>query len=71
MFVDLGDRKGGTIVLLVVVDFEKPQLEREIFEEGFSWYPKPLRKESPVLERVARGIPSMLDVVRFAGKAGS
>jgi len=39
VFVDLNDRKGGTIVLLVIVDFEKPQLDREIFEEGFSWYP--------------------------------
>lgn len=71
MFVDLGDRKGCRVVLFVVVDFGKPQLDREILEEGVSWYPKSLRKESPVPERVAREFPSMLDGVRFAGNAGS
>ena len=70
MFADFGDRKGGRIVLLVVVDFGKPQLDREILEEGLSWYPKSLRKESSVPERVARSVPSMLDGVRFAGKLG-
>jgi hypothetical protein len=71
VFVELGDRKGGTIVLLVVVDFQKPQLDREILEEGFSCYPKLVRKESPVPECVVREVASMLDCVRFGGKSGS
>jgi hypothetical protein len=71
VFVDLGNRKGGRIVLLVVVAFGKPQLDHEIFEEAFSCYPESLHKEGPVLESVAREVPSMLDGVRFAGEAWS
>jgi hypothetical protein len=71
VFVDLGDRNGSRVVLFVVVDFGKPRLDCEILEEGVSCYPKSLRKESPVPERVAREVPSMLDGVRFAGKVGS
>jgi hypothetical protein len=71
VFADLGDRKDGRIVLLVVVDFGKPQLDPEIPEEEFSCYPRSLRKEGSIPESVAREVPSMIDGVRFEGKAGS
>ena len=70
VFADLGDRDNGRIVLLVVLDFEKPQLDPEILEEGFSCYPRPLRKEGPVPESVAREVPNMIDGVRLVGEAG-
>jgi hypothetical protein len=70
VFADLGGRNGGGIVLLVVVDFGRPQLDPEIPEKRFSCYPRLLRKESSVPECVARDVPSMIDGVRFVGKPG-